>query len=535
MVYDLIVENGYILDGSGNPWFKGDIGVTDGKIRKIGSRLGKEAEVVLSASNLIVAPGFIDLHTHNELTLLINPEADKLKMGVTTEVVGTCGVSAAPVKRDRLDELRVAFCTVGGGYGFFFDDSAIGLNWTSFGEFINHLEKLRFSVNVGSYVGHLNLRIATSGLFNKLACIEEIEHMKLILEEAMSKGALGLSTALSYVNVETQEIIELCKVVSKYGGHYAQHDRDRSIDSTKEGLEIAEKSGVPLQLSHHAKLGNSADDLFLINSARGNGIDVLMDHWFIPYGGAGGALNRIPLWAREGGMRKVLQRLKEIKTRNKIREEVTEYIKSESHWRNTILRGINSSKYNELLNHDFIEISKILGKEPFDSLIDLFVEADGIMEIDSSPTFFDDRPPDLPEELITYLKNPLMMIASDSMLESNTSFMPDPRAYGVFPGVIEYYVCEKEYITMEDCVRKMTSLPAQRLGIRDRGLLREGMWADIVIFDKNKIKSMSVPGAPKNANRPAEGIKYVIVNGAVTIEDKEHTGAFNGRIIKLKN
>lgn len=234
-------------------------------------------------------------------------------------------------------------------------------------------------------------------------------------------------------------------------------------------------------------------------------------------------------------MGKVLQRLKNNKTRTKIKSQLQDMINAESHWRNTVLRGINSNKYQNLLNHNFIEISKILDKEPFDSLLDLFIEAEGIMEIDSSPTFHDNRLPPLPEGLIEYLKEPLMMIASDSMLESNTPFMPDPRAFGVFPGVIEYYVVKEKYITMEDCIRKMTSLPAQRIGLRDRGLLREGMWADIVIFDKHKIKSMSFPGSPRRANRPAEGIKYVVVNGAITIEEKQHSGASNGMIIKLNS
>lgn len=532
MVFDLIIENGIIIDGSGNPWFKGDIGVKDGKIKRIGKFDG-ESEEIIDAQGLVVTPGFIDIHTHNELTLLINPEADKSKMGVTTEVVGTCGVSAAPVILDKLDELLVAFSTVGGGYGFFFNHNSVEWSWSSFEEYIEHLMKQSFSVNLGSYVGHLNLRIASSGVFGEKATVEEIEQMKCFLEEAMRNGALGLSTALSYVNADTSEIIELCKIVSNRGGHYAQHDRDGSINSTLEGLEISEKSNAPLQLSHHLKLGNFSEDLSLIRAARERGIDVLMDHWFIPYGGAGGALNRLPIWAREGGMRKVLQKLRNNETRRKIKAKINDRLNSDSHWRNTVLRGINSNKYQDLLNLNFIEISKILNKDPFDSLLDLFVEADGVMEIDSSPTFRDDRPPPLPEGLIEYLKDPLMMIASDSMLESNTPFMPDPRAYGVFPGVIEYYALKEKYITMEDCIRKMTSLPAQRLGLRDRGLLREGMWADIVIFDKHKIKSMSFPGSPRRANRPAEGIKYVIVNGAITIEEKQHTGASKGMIIKL--
>jgi N-acyl-D-amino-acid deacylase len=530
MAYDLVIKNGSIIDGSGNPWFKADIGVSQGRISKMGKIQG-EGDRIIDARGLMVSPGFIDLHTHNELTLMINPEADKLKMGVTTEIVGTCGVSAAPVRKDRYEELRMAFCTVGGGYGFFLDHPRVDWEWSTFGEFMEKLEDLDLSVNVGSYVGHLNLRIATSGLFSERASKEEITEMEGLVEEAMENGAYGLSTALSYVNADTEEIIKLCSVVSKYGGHYAQHDRDRSIDSTREGIEISEKSGAPLQLSHHTKF-NAVEDLAVIRDARDRGVDILMDHWFVPYGGAGGPLNRLPAWAREGGMDEVLGRLEDPQVREEIKEELGETIHDESRWRNTVLRGIRAEGYKEYLNKDYMEIARIQGKEPFDALFDMYIESDGVMEIDSSPTFRDRQPPELPEWKVLYLTDPLMMIASDSMLESDTPFMPDPRAYGVYPGVIEYYVREEEYITLEDAIRKMTSLPAQRLGLMDRGVLREGMWADLVIFDREGIKSRSIPGPPETANRPAEGIKYVIVNGEVTMEENQHTGAHAGRVLR---
>jgi len=531
-MFDLIIKNGQIVDGSGNPWFRGDIGIREGKIVDLGRLDNSEANRTIDAVGLIVTPGFIDIHTHNELTLMINPEADKIRMGVTTEIVGLCGVSAAPVVEDKFEELVVAFYTVGGAYSFFVKNPAIKWDWSTFGEYMKKLESLMFSVNLGSYIGHLNLRAATTGHFDREATDGEIEDMKKLVVEAMVNGAFGLSTALSYVNAETREIIELCKIVNHYGGHYAQHDRNRTVESTREGIEIAEKSGVPLQLSHHTKLGEVDEDLEMIEQARERGLDVLMDFWFVPYGGAGGPMGRLPRWAREGGLTKVLDRLKDSETRHRIKDELRQLGTYDRSWENTVLRGVASYKNRIYCNMDFVDIAKQKGVEPFDALFDMYIEENGVMEIDSSPTFIDDRPSDLSPEMIRYLKSPLMMIGSDSILESNTPFMPDPRAYGVYPGILEYYVRERKYLTLEDAIRKMTSLPAQRLGLWDRGFIREGMWADIVILDKNQIKSMSVPGAPEKANRTPKGIEYVIVNGEVTIEKGDHTGAFAGKILR---
>jgi len=532
--FDLLVRNGRVVDGSGNPWFRGDIGIRGGRIAEMGRLGASEAERVIDARGLIVAPGFIDIHTHNELTLLISPEAEKIRMGVTTEVVGTCGVSAAPVAKERFEELLVAFYTVGGGYSFFTDDAAVAWDWSTFGEFMRKIERLRFSVNWGSYVGHLNLRAATTGRFDRAATDSEIEGMKRLVAEAMENGAFGLSTALSYVTAETEEMIELCKVVDRYGGHYAQHDRDRTIGSTREGIEIAERAGVPLQLSHHTKTGAIDEDLGLIEQARARGTDVLMDFWFVPYGGAGGAIGRLPRWAREGGLTRVIERLRDPEARRRIKDDMRRAGTYDRRWEDTVLRGVASEGNRAYCNMSFVEIAEEKGVEPFDALFDMFVEENGVMEIDSSPTFVDDRPPELSPEMVRYLRSPLMMIGSDSMLESNTPFMPDPRAYGVYPGILEYYVREKGYLTLEDAIRKMTSLPAQRLGLMDRGLLRPGMWADIVIFDQDRIRSMSVPGAPGKANRTAKGIEHVIVNGEVTIDDEEHTGAFAGKILRSR-
>jgi len=530
--FDLLLKNGHIVNGTGNPWFKADIGISRGKIADIGLLDRSDAETIVDADGLIVAPGFIDVHTHNELTLMIHPEADKIRMGVTTEIGGLCGVSAAPVVKDRFEELQVAFCTVGGAYSFFVNDPAVKWDWSTFGEYMNRLEDLKLSVNFGSYVGHLTVRVAAIGLENRLARAKEIERMRSLVAEAMENGAFGLATALSYTSADTKEVTELCKVVARYGGHYCQHDRDGSLESTKEGIEIAEKAGCPLQLAHHAKVQGADADLEAIEQARARGVDVLMDHWFIPYGGAAGPTARLPLWALEGGHSKVMARLKDHATRQRIKDELKKAGKYDRRWENTVLRGVGSDKNVRFCNMSFAEIAREKGVEPFDALFDMFIEANGLMEIDSSPTFINDRPPELAPELVRYLQSPLMMIGSDSILESDTPFMPDPRAYGVYPGILEYYVREKKYLTLEEAVRKMTSLPAQRFGIVDRGLIMKGMWADIVIFDKDKVRSMSFPGSREKANHGAEGINYVIVNGTITLEEGKHTGALAGKILR---
>jgi len=530
MMFDTVIRNGRIIDGTGNPWFKADIGILGDKIIKIGSIKSGDADNVLDAGGNIVTPGFIDIHTHNELTLMISPEAEKLYMGVTTEILGTCGVSAAPMREDRFNELKVAFCTVGGGYGFFIKDPNVKWDWRSFDDFLKSLENRRLSVNAGSYVGHMNLRAATSSLFNTPATGEEIEDMKKLLRESMKAGAYGLSTALSYVNAPTMEIIELCKVIAEYGGHYAQHPRDHTLSSTVEGLTIAEQSGAPVQLSHHSLIGHIDEDFKLIEEARAKGIDVTMDHWMVPYGGAAGPINRLPGWAREGGLERVLARLSDPETRAKLKSEL-EGIPL-SRWRNTVLRGVDSKAMEKYLHMNFVEIAEARGVDPFDAMFDMYIESGGVMEIDGSPTFKDDQPPELHPDMVRYMQSPLMMVASDSMLESNTAFMPDPRAYGVFPGVLHYYVREKQYLTLEDAIRKMTSLPAQRLGIHDRGILREGAYADITIIDPETVESMSIPGYPAKANRRAKGIEYVLVNGKVTLSRGVHTGERAGMALR---
>ena len=531
MKFDTLIRNGRIVDGTGNPWYKADLGLVGNRIVKIGSIQPGDAESVLDAGGCIVAPGFIDIHTHNELTLMISPEAEKLHMGVTTEILGTCGVSAAPFRDDRFNELRVAFCTVGGGYGFFIKDPEVKWNWRSFDDFMKAIHNRRLSVNAGSYVGHLNLRAATSGLFNTPATGEEVEDMKRLLGESLKSGAFGLSTALSYVNAPTEEIIELCKVVAEYGGHYAQHPRDHFLASTVEGIKIAEESGTPLQLSHHTLIGHADEDFKLIEEARERGVDVTMDHWMVPYGGAAGPINRLPGWAREGGIETVLSRLRTPETRARIKEELVGI--PESRWRNTVLRGVDSKADEKYLHMNFVDIAKERGVDPFDAMFDMYIESGGVMEIDGSPTFRDDLPPELHPDMVRYMQSPLMMVASDSMLESNTAFMPDPRAYGVFPGVLHYYVREKGYLTLEDAIRKMTSLPAQRLGLRDRGIIREGAYADIVVLNPKTVESLSIPGYPEKANRKAKGIEYVLVNGEVTLSRGVHTGARAG--VALRN
>ena len=531
-MFDIVISKGRVIDGSGNPWFKADLGIANGKIGHIGRIRSTDADRVIDAEGLYVTPGFIDVHTHNELTLLIKPEADKIWMGVTTEIGGLCGVSAAPVHKERFQELILAFCTVGGAYSFFVKDPAVTWNWSSFGEYMQELESKRFSVNFGSYVGHLNVRVAAMGLDNRTATLEETEDMKRLVTEAMQNGAYGLTTALSYTPADTNEIIELCKVVAQYNGHYAQHDRDNTVKSTIEGIEIAERSGVPLHLSHHTKTLEMERNLTLIGEARERGIDITMDHWFVPYGGAAGPTARLPMWALEGGLSKVMSRLQDPKTRQRIKDELKKAGKYDRPWENTVLRGVGSEPDKKYCNMDFAEIARLKGVEPFDALFDMYIRSDGQMEIDSSPTFVKDQPPQLTKELVEYLKHPLMMIGSDSILESNTPFMPDPRAYGVYPGIIEYYVKENNYLTLEEAVKKMTWLPAQRFNIRDRGLITEGNWADILIMDKNRIRSMSIPGPPEKANNPAIGINYIIVNGQITIDQGHHTGTKAGKTLR---
>jgi N-acyl-D-amino-acid deacylase len=541
-MFDILVKNGLVIDGTGNPWFKADVGVSNGKIVAISRRINAKTERVLDVKGLVVSPGFIDIHTHSDLTLLINPRAEsKIRQGVTTEVVGNCGLSAAPTNKKTLRLLKEQ-------WGI--EAKEVEWNWTAFDEYLRQLEKA-VSVNVASLVGHGTIRTAIIGVDDRQPTREEMEQMKTLVAESMEGGAFGLSSGLVYLPgcfAETSELIELCKVVSNYRGFYTSHtrgEREMIVESLKEAIEIGERAGVPVQVSHNCpKYGGheKLKEMFEIyEKARARGVEVTLDNDahtdFNPY------LSQVlPQWAQAGGNKKIVERLKDLKTRERIKKEILEdkhpgpgYVGLVKHGRWDRVFVFHCGKNKNLLGRNFEEIAKIRNVDPFDAYFDLIVEEKG--DVSGLFNYIEE------EDIRTLLKHHLMMICTDGAASARYGVLKriegySPCSYGEYPYILERYVREEGILSLHETIRKMTSFPAQKLGLRDRGLLREGMWADIVIFNAGTIKDKATDRFPysfplKNyPHKYPEGIEYVIVNGQVVVQKGRHMGIFPGKVLR---
>ncbi|MDK2870609.1 MAG: N-acyl-D-amino-acid deacylase [Pyrococcus sp.] len=523
--FDLVIKDGKVVDGTGNPWFRADIGIKDGKIAKIGKIDEKTADKVTNAKGLIVTPSFIDMHSHDDLIFFKDLyNKPKLQQGVTTVVTGNCGLSPAPISKDTLEILKAYTGILG---------KDIDFKWSSYGEFLKSLEELgSLGTNVAGLVGHGTLRIAVMGMENRDPTTEEIEEMKKLLGQAMKDGAFGMSTGLIYppgVYSKTEELIELSKVVAEYRGYYATHMRNESdgvIESIKETIRIGKEAGVPVHISHHkvagkANWGRSKDTLNLIEQAREEGIDVTADAY--PYtAGSTYLASVLPPWAHEGGEEKLKERCKDTRTREQMRKFIEErsdwqnFVK-QTGWENIVL--VYSPSFPEFEGKNILEISKEWNKDPYDVVFDIIAKDGTSAEM---IVFMMDE-----GDVERIIAHPYVMVGTDG-LDTGVGF-PHPRAYGTFPRVLGVYARDKKLMTIEEAVRKMTSFPAQRLGLKDRGVIKEGMWADIVIFDPKKIRDKATY---QNSREKPEGIEYVIVNGVISIEEGELTRERGGKVLR---
>jgi len=535
MVYDIIIRNGYVVDGSGNPWFKADIGILNGRIAKVGKNIGGEADKIIDANRLFVSPGFIDIHTHSDLSLLINPKADsKIRQGVTTEVIGNCGLSAAPLNRENLKLHKKLFEPY---------SEYVSWSWRTMGEYFRVMESNGLCMNVAALVGHGTIRTAVMGFSDRSPTRMEMEEMKLLVDQSMMDGCFGLSTGLVYPPncfSSTEEIVELCSVVAKHGGIYATHirgERESFIDAVREALLIGEKTGVPVQLSHNApKYGAWSmlkKSLKIIEEARIKGIDVTIDNdtqrdWH------GFLTSILPPKMQIMDMSEVLSILENSLKREEVKREIIEDkipgfgpvgLVKHGRWDKIILF---KSRRKDLVGKSFSEISKILNKDPFELYFDMLIE-----EIDAEVVFSGYISED---DIVSLLKHPLSMISTDSIASSSYGVLGRissyyPASYGEYPRILGKYVRDDGVLRLEEAIRKATSLPAQRLGIFDRGIIREGMWADIVVFDLDKVKDNATNRFP---HEYPDGIKYVIVNGEIVVEDEEYTGSLPGMVLRHK-
>ena len=543
--YDLIIRDGKVVDGSGNSWFRADVGIKDGRIVAVGDLSGAEAARTMGASGRVISPGFIDIHNHADIGLLVRPEAENLVMqGVTTVVPGNCGSSAAP-----WDEKTAA---VSGDLGV--EDSVLhtlaeqGIQWSTFSEYLDQVEKRGAAPNVAALVGHGNVRTMVLGWDNRPPNGSELEKMRAIVAEAMEAGAFGISYGLMYPPgffAELDELVEMNKVVGRYGGFHAIHVRDernpeRFRASVQEGIAIGERAGTPAHISHmEAHYPNwemQTVVLELLEEARARGLDVTCD--VPPYLLSTSSLSVVvPDWAQDGGFARMLARLQDPATRKKIND----FIMAEKPFANRFFIDGNwdkgwlgeSVKNPEYTGKSLAEIAEMRGVEPsFDVAFDVLIEEG--QDIPAHAQLHSE------EAMRILVAHPLSMIATDAGVSLSNTGMANPRGFGSFPVTFRKYVRGedraeeplergKKIITLEDAVRKMTSAPAQRLGLRDRGLVREGMWADLVVFDPLTITDGTTY---TNPYQYPTGIDYVLVNGQVIAENGAHTGNLPGQVLR---
>ncbi|MBT9175375.1 MAG: D-aminoacylase [candidate division WS2 bacterium] len=527
-MFDLVVKSGYVIDGTGNPWFKADIGIKQDKIVKIGYIESVNAKKIIDASGLMVSPGFIDIHSHSDFVLLVNPRAEsKVRQGVTTEVIGNCGFSAAPLMGAAIDMAKEIS-----------QQYELEIDWSSFKEFFNRLKKQGVAINIATLVGHGTVRAAAMGFSDRPPTPKEMEMMKVLVDQAMQDGVFGLSSGLFYTPgsyAQTEEIVELSRVVAKYGGIYSSHIRnegDYLIDAEKEAIEIGSRASVSVQISHHKACGQSnwgkvKETLMMIDKARSEGIDVMCDIY--PYIASSTGLDALlPPWAHEGSHEKLLEKLKDPKTRELLKKDMQEGLSNwesmakQSSWDKFVIA--RCKKHEDFEGKNLLEISKSRNIDPSDLVFDLLAEEEDHISIIAFEINEDD--------MHLVLSHPTSMIGSDGYALATYGMLseskPHPRSYGTFPRVIGKYVREKKLLTIQDAIRKMTSLPAQRLGLKNRGILREGCYADIVIFDKKKIIDKATFDNP---HQYPDGIEYVLVNGQITLEKGKHRGTLAGKVL----
>jgi N-acyl-D-amino-acid deacylase len=520
--YDILIENGRVIDGTGNPWIKADVGVVDDRIEAVGGLGGSAAERRIDARGFVLAPGFIDIHSHSDYSVLIDPRVEsKVRQGVTTEVVGNCGGSAAPMSPE-VREYRGRYMRASVGEEFEF-------NWETMGDYLGLIDSAGASFNVVALVGHGTVRQNVMGYDNRVPTSSELADMKGLVAGAMEDGAWGMSTGLIYppsVYAKTEEIVELARVLAGYSGIYFSHIRGEGetlLEAVKEAVQIGDEANVPVEIAHFkasgkAHWGKTKESLKLVEEGRLRGVDVTFDQY--PYiASSTGLAALMPHWAQEGGADMLLERLRDTEVRGKIVEGPA-----------TVTRDWNAVMIASAKNHPeyegktITEVAKLEDKNEMEAVFDLLLAEDAQVSIVSFGMSEDD--------VRRVMRSPYGMVGSDGSAVSPRGVLgrgkPHPRYYGTFPRVIGHYVREG-VLLLQEAVRKMTSAPAQRLGLRDRGLLREGFKSDIAVFDPDKVKDEATFVDP---HRYASGIPYVIVNGTVVVDNGEHTGELPGKALR---
>ncbi|HEX6715670.1 MAG TPA: D-aminoacylase [Pyrinomonadaceae bacterium] len=529
--FDLLIRNGRIVDGSGRPGYVADIAIKDERIAKIGQLTNATATRTIDARGLVVAPGFIDMLGQSETYLLIDPRAmSKVMMGVTTEITGE-GESIAPINERQIKEQED-----------FLKRFNLTIDWRTLDEYFKRLEKQGSGVNLGTFVGATQVREYVIGYDDRPPTAQELDQMKELVADAMREGAFGVSTSLQYVPArfaKTSELIELAKVAHQYGGIYATHQRSEAntIDaSLDEVFEIAQKAQIPVEIWHlktayKKNWGRMPHVLTRIKQARDRGLDVTADIY--PYIAGSTALSAcLPPWALEGGTDKMLARLRDPQTRQRLKQEISQ---DQTEWENIYLGsgGPGGVLIGAVVNRDLeplqgkriSEIAAEQKKDPLDAVFDLILADRG----QTGAIYFMMSE----DDMRAAMKAPFVSFCTDSGSRATDGPLAGskshPRGWGSYPRILGRYVRDEKLLTLEDAIRKMTGAPAARVGLRDRGLIREGMFADITVFDPAKVIDRATFDSP---NQYPIGIEYVLVNGKISVDKAERTAALSGRVLR---
>jgi dihydroorotase/N-acyl-D-amino-acid deacylase len=529
--YDLLIRNGRIIDGTGSPWYSGDVGIREGRVAAIGRLGDATAKRTIDAAGKVVAPGFIDMLGQSELTILVNPSLpSKIFQGITTEITGEGG-SAGPLNDSIIAADQASY-----------DHLKITPDWRTLGQYFARLERQGMGINLASYVGATQVRRVVLGDSNRTPNAEELERMKALVRDGMHDGAVGISTALQYPPApyaKTEELIALATEASRLGGMYATHMRSEENEigpALDEAIRIGREADIPVEIWHikvagRRNWGRMPEVVAKIDSARRAGIDIAADTYAYPaWFNSMSAF--VPPWAHDGGDARMIERLRDPAMRRRIRREMLAPGKGwDNEWQEipgaeaVLIGAVQNPALASYQGKRLSEVAKLRKTDPIETIFDLLIEDKAY----TSVAVFGMSEPDI----VLALRQPWVSINNDSQGTAPDGILgqehPHPRAYGTFPRILRKYVREEHRLTLEDAIRKFTSLPAQRMRLGDRGVLKVGMWADVVVFDPATVRDLATFDKP---NQLSEGMQWVLVNGVPVIADAKATGALPGRVLR---
>jgi dihydroorotase/N-acyl-D-amino-acid deacylase len=529
--FDIVILNGHIIDGTGSPWYSGDVGIRGGRIAAIGTLAGAPASQRIDAHGSVVAPGFIDMLGQSELTILVEPHLpSKIFQGITTEITGEGG-SAAPLNDAIIRADR-----------FGYQHLKITPDWRTLAEYFARVERTGLGINLATYVGATQVRRMVLGDADKQPTATELERMKALVREAMEQGAVGLSTSLQYAPAPyatTDELIALAGEAAKYGGIYATHMRsegDAVLEAIDEAIRIGRDAHIPVEIWHlkaagKKNWGRMKDIVARIDEARRSGVDISANTYAYPaWFNSMSAF--VPPWAHDGGDEQLVARLKDPQTRERIKRDMQSPGGSwDNEWQEipgpeaVTICVVQNEALRELQGKTLAQVAALWKADPIDALFDLLIKDQAFTEV----AVFGMSEPDV----ALALSQPWVSVDNDSQGTAPTGLLglehPHPRAYGTFPRILRKYVREDHLLSLEDAIRKFSALPAQRMRLTDRGVLKEGLWADVVVFDPAVVTDKATFESP---NQLSVGMKYVLVNGVPVIAEGKATNALPGRILR---